>query len=93
MNGIPLQMLLSPLLILVAVAMLVGAARHRSASGNVRGITMLAGVALLAFGLINIAISRSANGNDAWVPVSVIMSAFLGAFAGYWIGHTSRAAH
>jgi hypothetical protein len=54
---------------------------------------MLAGVALLAFGLINIAISRSANGNDAWVPVSVIMSAFLGAFAGYWIGHTSRAVH
>jgi hypothetical protein len=91
MNGIPLDVLLSPLLIMLAVAMLVGAARHRNASGNVRGITMLAGVAILAFGLINIAISRSANGNDAWVPISVITSAFIGAFIGYWIGHTSRA--
>ncbi|MGV3617493.1 MAG: hypothetical protein ACO1SV_19375 [Fimbriimonas sp.] len=92
MNGIPMNAFLTPLFIVVAVAMMVGAARHKNASGNVRGITIAAGVALLVVGLLNTAFSVNDMAIRSWIPGTVIVSAFIGAAIGYWVGHTSHPA-
>jgi hypothetical protein len=90
MNGIPLSALLAPVLICLSVAMMVGAARHKSASGNVRGRLIGLGAALLVIGLLSVAAATRPELNETWIAPAVIGSAFLGAAIGYWTGHTSR---
>jgi protein-S-isoprenylcysteine O-methyltransferase Ste14 len=79
-----------PFLILIGVALVVWAARHRAMGGNGRAVAIGAGMALLVIGLF----SLMASTNPAlgpWVAPTIIGAAVMGAGIGYWAGRQSGA--
>lgn len=83
-----LIILLATVLVAVGIALIVGAARHRTASGGARGKTIGFGAMLFVIGLLML-LGPAPSEFPGWVPAAVIGAATLGAVVGYISGQAS----
>ncbi len=91
MNGFPMNLILTPILVAFGVGLIVLAARHKAWAGNVRGLSIAAGASLFVIGMLNSSFSANRPGSGDSIGVGiVIVSAAIGAFVGYWLGHNSH---